>query len=472
MKSSTTQKAHTMNRKKYLNLTIFFFLLIITISYTPSLLAGGKFGPLNAGFFQWLTQCANDAKDGLCQLVETAESVPLQLLFVFLLGILMSLTPCIYPMIPITIGVLQANGSKTFWSHFMLAISYTLGMALTFATFGFIAALSGNVFGQLLTSPLFVIALVLMLAYLALSMFGLYEMKVPRFLGQQNEQKGGSPLSAFMFGAASGTVASPCLSPGLALVLSMVATMGNKLLGFLMLFLFGIGTSLPLLIIGTFSGAINKLPQAGAWMLEVKKIFGFMLLSMCLYYLNNILPSYVTLALMAALCLLGGIYYFIDIKEYDSDTLKKVKNILGFLFILSSGLIAWQSFKAWATPIKLQDEHLFSTNYEEAVSQALDENKNLFIDFGAYYCTSCKYIEKNILNTSPVLNELDRFVSVYVDGSLVDKEPFKTLKETYNIIGFPTMLLIDPKTGELIKKWGSELANTTPEEFADKLKKY
>lgn len=446
-------------------LSLFIFVALLMANITA-------FAAFEPTFLEWITRCTVDAKNTVCNLVETAESLPLQLLFVFLLGLLMSLTPCIYPMIPITVGVLHANAGKSFTSHFLLSLSYTLGMALTFAIFGFIAALSGNIFSQLLVHPVFVIVLVAFLAYLAFSMFGFYEMRMPRFLSRhQTTSQGGSPLSAFLFGAASGTIASPCLSPGLALLLSMVATMGNKLLGFGMLFLFGIGTSLPLLLVGTFSGTLTFLPRAGTWMLEIKKIFGFMLLAMCFYYLNNILPSYFTLLLMAIGAFIAGVYYFSNISPMDSPLLKKIKNIFGLLFIVMSFLIGWQSFKTWISPQSLDQSHIFSSDYTQAELQARSEGKKLFIDFGATYCTTCKFLEKKF--ASPIVQqELDRFITVYVDGSYATAEPFASLKQKYGITGFPTVIIIDPQSSTLEKKWSGEIINLSPEQIVQLLRNY
>ena len=220
--------------------------------------------------------------------LRTSESHIFRLFLVFFLGLLMSLTPCIYPMIPITAGILQAQGSSSIGRSFLLAFIYTLGTSTTFATFGLVAALTGHLFGQLLVNPIFMLIIISILVYLGLSMFGLYDMYVPKFMEQTNyHQKKGSLFSVFIFGAISGSIASPCLSPGLALLLSIVATLGNNVLGFLMLFIFGLGLSMPLLIVGTFSNSINMIPQNGPWMVEIKKLFGFMLLAMCVYLLSN-----------------------------------------------------------------------------------------------------------------------------------------------------------------------------------------
>lgn len=157
-------------------------------------------------------------------LVQTTESTSLRLILVAALGMLLSLTPCIYPMIPITVGILQSQGSRSIARNFCLALSYTMGIASTFALLGLLAAYTGLLFGSFMTKPLVIIPLVALLVYLAGSMMGFYEMYTPRLLQNGSSSGGGSLVSAFLFGAASGTVASPCLSPGLILLLTIVTS--------------------------------------------------------------------------------------------------------------------------------------------------------------------------------------------------------------------------------------------------------
>lgn len=220
-------------------------------------------------------------------LLSKTESLWIRVLFALLLGLLLSLTPCVYPMIPITVGILQTQGSRSVLRNFLLALSYTIGIATTYALLGLSAAFTGQIFGSLLSQPFFVFMIVALLLYLAGSMIGFYEMYIPSFLTSGNQMRGGgSILSAFLFGAVAGTIASPCLSPGLVLLLTLVTAIGNKLIGFLLLFSFGVGLSIPLLIIGTFSSSLSILPSAGLWMVEIKKMFGFIMIGMCFFYLK------------------------------------------------------------------------------------------------------------------------------------------------------------------------------------------
>lgn len=403
-----------------------------------------------------------NARSVMGSLIQKTESLSIRLLLIFILGILLSLTPCIYPMIPITIGVLQPSKESTFLKNFLLAATYTIGVAMTFAIMGLCAAFFGGQCGQFMGNPLIILIIVLILGYLGLSMLDLYQMKIPKFLQPKNHSvKGGSYLSAFLFGAMSGMIASPCLSPGLALVLSIVATLGNKFLGFLMLFIFGIGSSMPLMIIGTFSSSLNMLPRAGMWMVEIKKVFGFMLLGMCIFYLNNILPWHLTLSLVSLLLLATGIYYIASSLKPGKHRLKAV---IGFICLIMVPLSIFYTYKAYKTRDEKHSEWL--SDYHTALEKARTENKKLLLDFGASWCSLCKQLEKKILHHPEVTSLFNEVVAVYVDCT--SGKP--AMCQSYHFQGYPTILLIDPVTGSVIKQWGSELIDTTPEKFAQELK--
>ncbi len=402
--------------------------------------------------------------------LRTSESITLRL--VFLLGLLMSLTPCIYPMIPITAGILQAQGSSSIGRSFVLAFIYTLGISTTFAVFGLIAALTGHLFGQLLVNPIFILLIIIILAYLGLSMFGLYDMYVPKFMAQETNftQKKGSLLSVFIFGAISGSMASPCLSPGLALLLSIVATLGNNLLGFIMLFMFGLGLSVPLLIVGTFSNSINMIPKSGTWMVEIKKIFGFMLLGMCIYLLSNILPEHVNAWIIALFVFGSGVYYLQNASKYDGKTWYYLKNILGVLLIVISILMCMQAiYKTYFNEPATCHASNWLTNYEAALKQAYANNQKLLIDCGAEWCSICKAIDKQVFNDPIIKAKLCDLVLLKVDATDQDSEPYVTLKAKYKIMGVPAILLIDPADNSLVKRWGSELYDLPKNEFINQL---
>lgn len=395
-----------------------------------------------------------------------SSSFGVQLLFVLLLGILMSLTPCLYPMIPITIGILQAtnDAKRSFLNNFLVAFSYTAGMSITFAIMGLLAATGSARFGQLLGSPFFTVLLVGFLAYMGCSMLGWYELYIPRFLQpRHHEIKSGSFISTFIFGVLSGTFASPCLSPGLALVLSMAVSTGSGK-AFILLFMFGIGSSLPLLIIGTFSNALSMLPRSGMWMVEIKKLFGFMLFGMCLYYLRSIVPSTIVWWLAGFLLLGIGIYYILSVDRYKKSGSRNIMYFIGTLFIAISLLMFLHAYRATQ-----EVSSPWFTNYEQALHMAHNEHKKLLLDFSANWCSLCHELEKNILKSSALDQILGFVVPVTIDCTNLNAEPCATLQKQYTIVGLPTLLLVDPEDGHVIRRWGSELLDVSPCDFAEEI---
>src|SRR3990167_7131637 len=421
-----------------------------------------------------LSSAIEKLSDSIQGIVTKTESTSIRLIFVLLLGILMSLTPCIYPMIPITAGVLQAQGTKSFFSNLMLSLAYSCGMATTFAIFGLTAAFTGHLFGQILANPFFIFFLILILAYLGFSMLGFYDMYIPKIMQNDtnNVSKKGSLFSIFMFGAITGSVASPCISPGLALLLTIVATLGNKLLGFVMLFVFGIGLSVPLLIVGTFSSSLNVLPQSGAWMLEVKKIFGFMLFAMCFYFLNNIVPFYILTWVISISIFATGVYYLKSIEPYDSKLLKNVKNLIGFVCIALSMLSFFKSFNETFLKKPQIKDSIWQYDYNKAYDQAKMSNKKLLIDVGAEWCSICKAIDKLVFGNKDVQKTLEKFVIVKVDATNSCIEPYVSIQKKYQIKGVPTILLVDPKTDVIIKTWDGRLYSQDRKLFIKELESY
>lgn len=444
-----------------------------TLSALAAVPEAPRQGAEDTGTFQkccsWLDTTVTNLKEGTSALVEKTQSPIIRLLFIYLLGILMSLTPCIYPMIPITVGILQTTAGSSLLRNFALAGSYTLGIAMTFASLGFLAAVGSAQFGMLLGNPYFVLFLVLFLGYMAFSMMGLYDIYVPRFLQAADGEPSarGSFISAFIFGVVSGTVASPCLSPGLVLLLSIVATLGSKLLGFTYLFIFGIGLGTPLLIIGTFSNSMNMLPRAGSWMMEVKKLFGLMLLSMSLYYVSNITPLWWVLLLSGAIALICAYLYAREARTAYSQKIAIYQWLVAGVLIIASAFLMLGAFRAFVgreKPAQCPQVHPCIT-YHDAREKALQEHKLLLVDFGAAWCSSCRTFERTILNNPEVIEKLPRVIIVSVDCTNPQESVCAELQERFKVIGFPTVLLVDPANESVKGHWAGELAEMTPERF-------
>lgn len=205
---------------------------------------------------------------------------------VFFAGVLTSFTPCIYPMIPITIGVVGGQEKSGRLHAFILSLSYVIGMAMTYAALGVIASLSGQFFGKISANPVTMLIVANIIILFGLSMLEVFMPPIPQFLskGQVGSNKRGI-TGAFFIGLASGLVAAPCTTPVLGVLIAYVATKQHVLFGSTLLFTFALGMNMLLLLIGTFTGLITAFPRSGMWMVRVKKIMGFLLIAMGEYFL-------------------------------------------------------------------------------------------------------------------------------------------------------------------------------------------
>ncbi|MFA5999139.1 MAG: cytochrome c biogenesis protein CcdA [Candidatus Babeliales bacterium] len=408
-------------------------------------------------------------------IVQNTNSNWVRFLFAFLLGLLLSLTPCIYPMIPITIGILHRNQHASLFRNFLGSLCYAFGLSTTFALLGLLAAFAGASFGSLLSQPIFVLVLVLFIGYMSLTMIGVIDLAIPSFMQKsvQLSSAFGPFLSAYLFGLISGSVASPCVSPGLALLLTIVATMGHVLAGFMLLFVFGIGMSVPLIIIGTFSSSMNALPRAGQWMVEIKKLLGFLMLATCFYYLSNILPAMVVSILFTLYLLFAALFYIIDAQKNMDTGTKTLKSLLGIILLAAAVFMAFKTYELTRQKniVCVPTGVTWVLDYEQALSMAQAENKLVLLDFWANHCTICKAIDKKIFHKDVVAKGLSSsIIFVKVDCTQSSDEQASQLKTKFSVFAQPSILIINPHTQEVMQKWSSEPYSMTPEEFVQAVK--
>jgi thiol:disulfide interchange protein DsbD len=215
-------------------------------------------------------------------------SVFLAFLAAYLGGIVISFTPCTYPLIPVTVGFIGAQGSSSKLRGFFLSLFYVVGIAFTYAILGGAAALSGRIFGQMQTTPWTYFIMGNLCLVMGLSMLDVFHIALPvpqklMNISGQNDKKGF--LDIFLIGAISGVVIGPCTAPVLAVLLGYVAVKTNLLLGMSLLFVFAFGMGTLLIIVGTFAGVIASLPKTGVWMTKIKIIFGLILIGAAEYFL-------------------------------------------------------------------------------------------------------------------------------------------------------------------------------------------
>jgi len=370
------------------------------------------------------------------------RGLALVLLSIFLIGLGLSFTPCIYPIIPITISYFggQAGGRKS--RAFLLALLYVLGMSITYSVLGTIAAMTGSLFGSALQNPFVVLLLAAILITLALSMFGLWEIRMPMFLARRTGSARQGYAGAVVMGLTMGIVAAPCIGPAVLALLTYVGEMGKPLLGFLMFFTLAWGIGAPFLVLGTLSGSIARLPRSGAWMIWVRKIFGFVLVAMALYFVRHLMgPRLVSIG-YAAIAIAGGIYLgWIDRTAAAGRGFKVLKRTVGIAGVaLGAAFLVFPAIRGGAD-VKPRGI-AWQPFSEEAVLSAAREGKSVVIDFSAAWCLLCHELDKKTFIDPEVVRLSAGFVPLRVDLTRPGAVETK-IKNDYRVRGIPVIIFID-----------------------------
>lgn len=334
----------------------------------------------------------------------------------FVAGLLLSLTPCVLPMIPILSSIIvgsqskQAQNNKTGSSKlhaFGLSVAYVLGMALSYTLAGVAAGLSGNLLSQSLQSPLVLGLTALLFVVLAFSMFGFYELKLPsafesKLLNASNKLKGGEFVGVFIMGVLSALIVSPCVAAPLAGALIYIGQTHNVLLGGAGLFALAIGMGVPLLLIGASAGSL--LPKAGGWMTAVRNLFGVLMLVMAAYIAWPVLPASLT---------------------------TPVNNLLG---VSTKHTLPFTRVKS-------------VTELDAAIASA--KGKTVMLDFYADWCTSCKEMEKLTFSDAKIKAALANTVLLQADVT-ANNDDDQALLKRFGLFGPPGIIFFD-KTGAEVK---------------------
>lgn len=382
--------------------------------------------------------------DGIASTLESSGLL-LSLLFVFLGGLALNLTPCVYPLIPITIGYFGGQSEGKTSKLFVLGVLYVLGMALTYSVVGVVTALSGAIFGALLQNPIVIVVIAAVFVVLALSMFGLYEIKAPDALVAKAGGARSGIFGAFFMGLTMGVVAAPCIGPFVLGLVTYVAAKGDVFYGFIMFFALAIGMGVPYLFLAMFSGRIKSLPRAGFWMDGVRHIFGFILIAMAIYFVNPILPKVVAYYLLPIFLIGAGIYMlFIDKLANDVKGYRIFKSLFSVIIIVAASWMLWPVEKSAPNWEKYSDK---------AYDDALQNNDKMIIDFYADWCIPCKELDALTFSDANVISSLSDFKSLKVDMTN-SSDVTEQIREKFKIVGMPTILFIDTKGNEVHRLTG------------------
>ncbi|RJP78062.1 MAG: DUF255 domain-containing protein [Candidatus Zixiibacteriota bacterium] len=399
----------------------------------------------------------------------------LALFLVFLGGILTSFTPCVYPIIPITISYIGARSGGSKLGGFFLSLFFVLGMAVMYSSLGVIAALTGGVFGGLTQNPVVYGVIIMIFLAMGASMMGAFDLQLPAsWQGKlQSGQRRGA-LGAVFMGAASGLIAAPCVGPVLVALLTWVAQTGSVVVGFGLLFSFSLGLGLLFVVIGTFAGALSALPQAGGWMETVKHIFGWLLWGTAVYFAQFVLPDSWMPFVWGAFLLLLGIYVgaFRPFLEGEwrwmlGKWVGIVAVVAGVFFLLVglSRITGWPGMAAapGVTEQTAQREPAWMINQEaEAFARAAAEGRPLMMDFYADWCVACVELDHRTYNQPEVLARADQFVALKMDFTR-QNDWSKAMSEKYGVKGMPTVIFFSPEGQEVERFVGFRSADDVAE---------
>jgi len=410
------------------------------------------------------------------------DSLLLTLIAFFVGGLLLSFTPCVFPMYPILTGIIVGAGNQqastlTTKKAFTLSFFYVQGMAVTYTLLGIVVALAGAQFQAIFQHPFVLIALSILFIFLALSMFGVFNLALPaswqnKLNNLSNKQKGGSITGVIMMGVISGLVASPCTTAPLTGALLYISQTGDVVLGASALYALSLGMGLPLLVLGSSGGKL--LPKAGAWMNIIKNIFGLLLLAVPIFLLERFIPELASKTLWTLLLLGSASYLYVANQSTATNaTTSKMKSfgfglrsLLIFLMMFFGANMSYQLLVAnniiasdnkqnitQTASVAEINQHFKRvttlTELQSAIVQANSQGKTVMLDLYADWCVACKEFEQYTFPDKNVQEALANTILLQIDLTDTGTKQNIELMDYYSVFGLPSILFFDLQGNEL-----------------------
>ncbi len=361
----------------------------------------------------------------------------------FFIGLALNLTPCVYPMLSVTVSVFGGQNDPNLVRVFSKAVIYVLGIATMYSVLGVLASFSGELFGSWLQHPWVLGGIGVLLFALALSMFGLYEIQVPYWMASRIGTGSSTGfIGVYFSGLVVGVFAAPCIGPPIIALLAFIGAQGDPVFGFWSFFILSMGLGLPYLILGTFSGLLPKLPKSGVWMVWVKKVFGVVLVALALFYLSMpFIPVSDAYWVIPVSFIVGGIYLgFLEQSGKGTPVFSKIKMAFG-VFAIIIGVI----FIA-----NLQKEGMEWDAYrEDKLLMAQNQGVPVVVDFYADWCIPCLELERITFTDSRVIEATSDMVRLKVDLTHFDSPESEDIRKRYNVAGVPTIVFLDREGSEV-----------------------
>jgi len=413
---------------------------------------------------------ADDGEEDLQAQVKKAVAggnVLWALLLIFAAGFLTALSPCVYPLIPITLSIFGARQASSKLQGFLLSSAYVGGMVILYTTLGTTFAAFGFLAGSALQSPIITIGVAVFCVVMATSMFGAFDFALPHSLQQKLNTVGGAGYKgAFFMGLVAGIIAAPCTGPVLSFILTLIAKNGDVAKGALYMLVYALGMGLPFLVLGTFSTFISRIPKSGNWMEAVKSVFGILMLVAGLYYLQFGITAvsgfYEKLAtyglVVGGIAVVGGVAIgalHLTFK-YSSpvEKLRKGGGVVLTTFGLLTTIAFFANSKAEVPEPKAGEKavHVAFTKigseaggiakFDALLAKAKETCTPVMVDFYADWCAACKELDKLTYPDEKVAKESERFLNIKIDATSEGEAP-DGLQEKYGIVGLPTVLFFD-----------------------------